>query len=83
MANPFDMALNRLKVDLHLPPLKRQNYRDIWEAVVRIGYELKFFGMWKGYLPTLGLALVNNMINLVAYNSSKEMLTDFAGKYRS
>lgn len=39
--------------------------------------ELKFFGMWRGSIPTILRAMVMNMCILVPYNQVKEVLQKY------
>ena len=39
--------------------------------------ELKFFGMWRGSIPTITRAMALNSFTLVAYNEVKEKLQKY------
>jgi solute carrier family 25 oxoglutarate transporter 11 len=74
IANPLDMALIRFQSDSSLPPAERRNYRNVFDALNKMNKELKFFGMWRGSIPTITRAMAINMFTLVPYNEVKELL---------
>lgn len=74
IANPLDMALIRFQADSSLPPAERRNYRNVFDALNKMNKELKFFGMWRGSIPTITRAMAINMFTLVAYTEAKEQL---------
>ena len=74
IANPLDMALIRFQSDNSLPVDQRRNYKNVFDALNKMNKELKFFGMWRGSIPTITRAMAINMFTLVAYNEVKEKL---------
>ena len=74
IANPLDMALIRFQSDSSLPPEQRRNYKNVFDALGKMNKELKFFGMWRGSVPTMTRAMAINMFTLVAYGQVKEIL---------
>ena len=74
IANPLDMALIRFQSDGSLPAAERRNYKNVFDALGKMNKELKFFGMWRGSIPTMARAAAINMFTLVAYNEVKEIM---------
>mgnify|MGYP000902608093 FL=1 len=74
IANPLDMALIRFQSDSSLPLAERRNYKNVFDALGKMNKELKFFGMWRGSIPTIYRAMAINMLTLVAYTEVKERL---------
>jgi solute carrier family 25 oxoglutarate transporter 11 len=68
IANPLDMALIRFQSDSTLPVEERRNYKNVFDALNKMNKELKFFGMWRGAVPTIARAVAINSFTLVAYN---------------
>jgi len=77
IANPLDMALIRFQADTTLPPAERRNYKNVFDALSKMNKELKFFGMWRGSIPTIARAMAMNSCILVAYNEAKEKLMKY------
>ena len=71
IANPLDMALIRFQADTTLPLAERRNYQNVFDALSKMNKELKFFGMWRGSIPTIARAMAMNSCILVAYNETK------------
>ena len=74
IANPLDMALIRFQSDSTLPVNQRRNYKNVLDALSRMNKELKFFGMWRGSIPTISRAMALNSFTLVSYNEVKEKM---------
>lgn len=77
IANPLDMALIRFQSDASLPVADRRNYKNVFDALNKMNKELKFFGMWRGSIPTILRAMAINMFTLVPYNQVKELLQKY------
>lgn len=77
IANPLDMSLIRFQSDSSLPAAERRNYKNVFDALNKMNKELKFFGMWRGSIPTIMRAMAMNMFTLVAYNEVKELLQKY------
>jgi solute carrier family 25 oxoglutarate transporter 11 len=37
IANPLDLSLVRMQADAKLPPAERRNYKNVFDAVIRVG----------------------------------------------
>lgn len=53
---------------------ERRNYKNAFNALVRIVKEEGFLALWRGTIPTMGRAMVVNAAQLASYSQSKEML---------
>lgn len=82
IANPLDMALIRFQSDASLPVADRRNYKNVFDALNKMNKELKFFGMWRGSIPTILRAMAINMFTLVPYNQVKELLQKYLNETR-
>lgn len=80
IANPLDMALIRFQSDSSLPLAERRNYKNVFDALNKMNKELKFFGMWRGAVPTIVRAMAINSFTLVTYNEVKERLQVYTGE---
>lgn len=77
ISNPLDMALIRFQADNNLPMSERRNYKHVFDALSKMNKELGFFGMWRGAVPTISRAVVVNMLMLVGYFQTKEILQKY------
>lgn len=53
---------------------ERRNYRNVFDALLRITREEGFFKMWRGAIPTMGRAMVVNAAQLASYSQAKQSL---------
>jgi solute carrier family 25 oxoglutarate transporter 11 len=79
IANPTDVALIRFQSDNSLPAAERRNYKNVVDALVRIGKEEGVRGLWTGAIPTVARAMSVNSSQLVSYNEAKEELLKYTG----
>lgn len=75
VGNPCDLALIRMQADAGLPAEKRRNYKNVFDALLRISKEEGVIGLWKGCAPTVARAMALNVGMLATYDQSKDMLT--------
>lgn len=71
---PTDVALIRFQADSTLPPMKRRNYRNVFDAFGQIYREEGLRGLWRGATPNVARAMSTNCSLLVTYNEAKEGL---------
>jgi hypothetical protein len=71
IANPTDVALIRFQSDNSLPKEERRNYKNVLDALSRIGKEEGIRGLWTGAVPTIFRAMSVNCAQLVSYNETK------------
>lgn len=74
LGTPADLVLVRMQSDAVLPPELRRNYRNVFDAFIRITREEGFLSCWKGATPTVVRAMALNLGMLVSYDESKERL---------
>eukprot|EP00052_Salpingoeca_macrocollata_P022996 m.201177 g.201177 ORF g.201177 m.201177 type:complete len:289 (+) comp21932_c1_seq2:215-1081(+) len=74
VGTPADLALIRMSADGAQPPELRRNYKNVFDALLRVTREEGVLGMWKGCGPTVGRALVVNAAQLACYSQAKEQL---------
>ena len=74
---PADLVLIRMQSDSTLPPERRRNYKNFFDALRKIVSEEGVLSCWKGATPTVVRAMSLNLGMLVSYDESKERL----GKY--
>lgn len=80
IANPTDVALIRFQSDNSLPAAERRNYKNVIDALSRIGREEGIKGLWTGAIPTVCRAMAVNSSQLVSYNEAKEELLKYSGE---
>ncbi|KAI9588546.1 hypothetical protein GQX74_004391 [Glossina fuscipes] len=74
VGTPADVVLVRTVTDGNMPPHLRRNYKNIFDALIRIGREEGLAGLWSGCLPTTARAMVVNMCQLASYSQLKNYL---------
>lgn len=60
--------------DGRLPLADRRNYRNVFDALIRIVKEEGVLTLWRGAIPTMGRAMVVNAAQLASYSQAKQML---------
>ncbi|EDW93452.1 mitochondrial 2-oxoglutarate/malate carrier protein [Drosophila yakuba] len=75
--NPAEVALIRMMSDNRLMPEERRNYKNVGDAFVRIVKDEDVVGLWRGCLPTVGRAMVVNMVQLASYSLMKDQLRGY------
>ncbi|XP_017070728.1 mitochondrial 2-oxoglutarate/malate carrier protein [Drosophila eugracilis] len=71
IGNPAEVALIRMMSDNRLPPAERRNYKNVVDAFVRIVKDEGVTALWRGCTPTVGRAMVVNMVQLGSYSQFK------------
>ncbi|KAH8379858.1 hypothetical protein KR009_007666, partial [Drosophila setifemur] len=77
VGNPAEVALIRMMSDNRLPPGERRNYKNVVDAFARIAKEEGVPALWKGCLPTVGRAMVVNMVQLASYSQLKVAIAPY------
>nr|CAL25806.1 CG18418 [Drosophila melanogaster]CAL25808.1 CG18418 [Drosophila melanogaster]CAL25811.1 CG18418 [Drosophila melanogaster]CAL25815.1 CG18418 [Drosophila melanogaster] len=75
--NPAEVALIRMMSDNRLMPEDRRNYKNVGDAFVRIVKDEGVVALWRGCLPTVGRAMVVNMVQLASYSLMKNQLQGY------
>lgn len=73
---PIEVCLVRMQADGKLPPNKRRNYRNILDALIRIGKEEGVKTYWTGVETTVIRAMVVSVTQVATYDQAKEALQD-------
>jgi len=76
VGTPAEVALIRMQSDGRLPMEQRRNYRNVFDALLRIYREEGLLTMWKGCSPTVGRAVVLNAAQLAVYSQAKQMIIE-------
>ncbi|XP_076285635.1 mitochondrial 2-oxoglutarate/malate carrier protein [Lasioglossum baleicum] len=74
VGTPAEVALIRMTADGRLPLAERRNYKNVFNALVRILREEGLLALWRGTIPTMGRAMVVNAAQLASYSQTKEVL---------
>lgn len=77
IGNPADLALVRMQADGQLPPERRRNYSNAFNALVRISKEEGITCLWRGSMPTVYRAMAMNCGMLATYDQTKETLAGY------
>ncbi|EDV50959.1 mitochondrial 2-oxoglutarate/malate carrier protein [Drosophila erecta] len=75
--NPAEVALIRMMSDNRLPPEERRNYKGVVNAFVRIAKDEGVTTLWKGCMPTVGRAMIVNMVQLASYSQLKAAFSNY------
>ncbi|XP_054290938.1 mitochondrial 2-oxoglutarate/malate carrier protein-like [Macrosteles quadrilineatus] len=74
IGTPSDVALVRMAADGRLPPSKRRNYKNIFDALRRIAAEEGGHGVFSGFIPATLRTMITNTAQLVSYSEAKKFL---------
>ncbi|XP_071577429.1 mitochondrial 2-oxoglutarate/malate carrier protein [Temnothorax nylanderi] len=74
VGTPADVALVRMTTDGRLPVEQRRNYKNVFDAFVRIAREERIFTLWRGTVATIGRAVVVNVSQLATYSQVKHLI---------
>jgi solute carrier family 25 oxoglutarate transporter 11 len=79
MGVPSEVCLVRMGADSKKPEAERRNYKNVLDAVFRIGREEGVAALWSGAGPTIARACLLNAGQLGVYSEAKEVLSAKAG----
>ena len=71
---PAEVSLIRMTSDGRLPLAERRNYKNVFDALIRMTREEGLFTLWRGCIPTIGRAMVVNAAQLASYSQAKQAL---------
>lgn len=77
IGTPAEVALIRMTADGRLPPEKKRNYKNVFNALTRITREEGISTLWRGAGATVSRAMVVNGAQLGSYSQAREMLLPF------
>ncbi|KAK8762169.1 hypothetical protein V5799_026560 [Amblyomma americanum] len=78
---PAEISLIRMTADGRLPPAERRNYKNVFDALIRMTKEEGVLTLWRGCVPTIGRAMVVNAAQLASYSQAKQLLLN-SGYFR-
>ncbi|KAK6731113.1 hypothetical protein RB195_007528 [Necator americanus] len=76
VGTPAELALIRMTGDGRLPPEQRRNYKNVFDALIRVVKEEGVLTLWRGCAPTVVRAMVVNAAQLATYSQSKQALLE-------
>lgn len=79
VGTPSDLTLIRMQADATLPPEQRRNYKNVFDALMRITREEGVLGLFKGAAPTVVRAMALNMGMLASNEQAREMIVEYGG----
>eukprot|EP00238_Polyblepharides_amylifera_P001713 CAMPEP_0196572648 /NCGR_PEP_ID=MMETSP1081-20130531/2634_1 /TAXON_ID=36882 /ORGANISM="Pyramimonas amylifera, Strain CCMP720" /LENGTH=300 /DNA_ID=CAMNT_0041890029 /DNA_START=158 /DNA_END=1060 /DNA_ORIENTATION=+ len=71
VGNPADLTLIRMQADANLPESQRRNYKNIFDALIRITREEGAIGLFAGAVPTVVRAAILNTGMFVSQDIAK------------
>ncbi|XP_063903816.1 mitochondrial 2-oxoglutarate/malate carrier protein [Zophobas morio] len=74
VGTPAEVSLIRMTADGRLPANERRNYKNVFDALLRITKEEGLLTLWRGAIPTMGRAMVVNAAQLATYSQAKQIL---------
>lgn len=72
VATPVEVSMVRMYNDGAAEPAVRRGYRNIGDALVRIGREEGLAGLWRGATPTIARSMLANCVQLATYDQAKD-----------
>ncbi|XP_013195541.1 mitochondrial 2-oxoglutarate/malate carrier protein [Amyelois transitella] len=80
IGNPGEVVLVRMTADGHLPPGKRRDYKNVFNALSRMIKEEGLATLWRGTSSTVVRAMIVNAAQLGTYAQAREMLLPTLGE---
>jgi solute carrier family 25 oxoglutarate transporter 11 len=80
VGNPPDICLVRFQTDSLLPAAERRNYKNAFDALVRIGREEGAKTLWRGAVTNMVRAVAMNVGMLATYDEAKERIMHYNGR---
>lgn len=79
IGTPVDVALVRLQADSMAPVEQRQNYKHVFDALIRTAGEEGFGALYKGLIPNILRGMAMNVGMLACYDQAKEVSAKLLG----
>jgi solute carrier family 25 (mitochondrial oxoglutarate transporter), member 11 len=70
---PIEVSLVRMQADGVAEASKRRGYKNVFDAVYKIGSQEGVKALWRGVVPTVTRGAVVSMTQLATYDQAKEM----------
>jgi solute carrier family 25 oxoglutarate transporter 11 len=74
VGNPAEVALVRMTADGKAPPEQRRNYKNVFDALIRVSREDGVATLWRGIGPHIGRAAFLSAAQLATFGQAKESL---------
>uniref|UniRef100_A0A914ZLP0 Mitochondrial 2-oxoglutarate/malate carrier protein n=2 Tax=Parascaris univalens TaxID=6257 RepID=A0A914ZLP0_PARUN len=74
VGTPAELALIRMCADGRLPADQQRNYKNVFDALIRVVREEGVLTLWRGCGPTVLRAMVVNAAQLATYSQAKEAI---------
>lgn len=65
-----------MTADGRLPAAEKRNYKNVFDALLRMSREEGVLTLWRGAIPTMGRAMVVNAAQLASYSQAKQILLE-------
>jgi len=79
VGNPADLTLIRMQADANLPMEQRRNYKNVFDALIRITREEGVLGLFSGVAPTVVRAAVLNTGMFASQDIAKNTFAGITG----
>lgn len=79
VGNPADLTLIRMQADANLPMDQRRNYKNVFDALIRISREEGVMGLFAGVAPTVVRAAVLNTGMFASQDVAKNTFSSLTG----
>ncbi|XP_074654086.1 mitochondrial 2-oxoglutarate/malate carrier protein-like [Tubulanus polymorphus] len=74
VGTPAEISLIRMTADGRLPKDQQRNYKNVFDALIRMSKEEGVLTLWRGCGPTVMRAIVVNAAQLASYSQAKQFL---------
>jgi len=74
VGNPADLSMVRMQADAKSPPELRRNYKNVFDALLRVSREEGVLALWTGVQATVNRAVIVTVGQIAAYDQFKQML---------
>ncbi|XP_015371018.1 PREDICTED: mitochondrial 2-oxoglutarate/malate carrier protein-like [Diuraphis noxia] len=71
ISTPTDIAMVRMTADGRLPKESRRNYKNAFDALIKIRKDEGVVGLWRGTVATMLRAMTANLTQLMSYDEAK------------
>jgi solute carrier family 25 oxoglutarate transporter 11 len=79
LGNPADMTMVRRQGDLALPPEQRRNYKNVFDAFIRIVRHEGFFALWTGIHYSMVRVIAATVSQMTTFEEVKERFKVWRG----
>jgi len=83
IGTPMDVCMVRMQADTMLPVSERRGYRNVFDALGRIGRTEGMAGLWQGFEPTVFRAIAMNVGMMASFDQAKQAIKKLNGENMS